>query len=174
MKIFILSVSFIISLTLHAQKKELSMDSTKGVYVNGVYLYLDQNGEPFSGILYARHPNGNMASRQNFSNGIGMGTWINYHENGMIKEKGTYDRNKVKGPIKKYNEEGQLIAEGTYDDWRVRVGQWIYYDHAGHIILTEDYGLKGDYRDVKEYYDTGQISENWYNDIMKRKEVYID
>ncbi len=174
MKTIILLLACILPCMLNAQKRELSMKKAKGEYVNGKYLYLDQEDQPFSGILYAKYPNGNFISRQNFENGLGNGTWTNYYENGNIKEVGTYDNNKVKGPIKKYNEQGAMIAEGTYDEWRVRVGQWTYYDSKGYIVRIEDYGKKGDYRDVEAYYNTGQISKMWYDDIMKRKEVFID
>ena len=55
-------------------QRELSMSETVGKNLNGVYTYF-ASGEkvPFTGILYAKFPNGNYQSRQTYLNGRGHG-----------------------------------------------------------------------------------------------------
>lgn len=146
---------------------ELSMSGASGRYVDGQWTYF-KNGEkePFTGVLYAQFPDGNYESRQEFENGIGEGTWINYWPNGNLKEAGTYQQNKVAGAIKKFYRSGILKSEGTYRDWRIRIGIWKYYDEEGNLLETVDHGKEGDFRDVEEYYKNGEISERWYRKII--------
>jgi len=159
---------------VHAQQNEitasaeLSMSQVNGSAKDGTYRYYKPGDtEPFTGVLYARYDNGNYKSRQEFVAGVGQGTWINYWENGNLKEAGTYNQNRVEGPIKKNYQSGVLKAEGTYREWRVRVGTWKYYDGEGKYLKTEDYGREGDYRDVLDYYKSGQISKERYEQIKQ-------
>ncbi len=122
-------------------EEEISMSQANASAKDGTYRYY-KNGEDkgFTGILYTKYDNGNYLTRQEYKDGLGEGTWINYWPNGNLKEVGTYQKNKVEGPIKKYNQNGNLIAKGHYKDWRIRVGLWTYYDDNGNLIKTEDYG----------------------------------
>lgn len=149
-------------------RQEISMGETEGKVVDGVYRYYKKGEKkPFTGILYATYPSGNMLSRQEFVNGIGQGTWINYYENGNFKEVGTYEQNRVEGAIKKYYENGQLKSEGTYREWRIRVGEWKYYNEKGELTKTINHGKKGDFRDVEYYYKNGDISKSFYEKLKK-------
>ncbi len=166
---FAISVSQEISAqaTTVSAEREITMSATTANSSSGAYRYYKEGEtEPFTGILFARYANGNYKSRQEFVDGIGQGTWINYWPNGNLKEAGSYNQNKVEGPISKYYENGQLKAKGNYKDWRIRIGEWEYYDESGQLILTEDYGSKGDFRDVLAYYKSGQISEERYLRII--------
>ncbi len=68
--------------------------------------------------------------------------------------------------IKKYYPSGKLQAAGTYRSWRIRVSEWTYYDENGQVVKTEDYGQKGDFRDVEDFYQRGEISKAWYEEVM--------
>ena len=150
-------------------QRELSMSETVGKNLNGVYTYF-ASGEkvPFTGILYAKFPNGNYRSRQTYVNGRGHGKWINYYENGNYKEIGYYNNNLVEGPIRKYHENGILKAEGRYKDWRIKVGQWKYFNQNGDLVATPDYGEKGSIEEVQAYFDRGDIPYSWYSDILRK------
>jgi len=155
------------SIGLNAQS-ELSMAEVEGQYIEGVYRYIQKGEkEPYTGYLYAKYDNGNFNSYQYFVEGIGQGTWYNYYENGNVKEEGTYKDNRVEGAIKKYYTNGKLKSEGTYREWRIRIGVWKYYNESGELLKTEDYGQKGDYRDVEEYYKNGEISDAFYQKLLK-------
>ncbi len=178
-KSFIFSSIFILTINVCAQKnipmsetvtkRELSMANSTGKITNGIFRYYAKGDDkPFTGVLFAKYPNGNYSSWQEYDNGIGQGKWINYYENGNYKEIGYYNENRVEGPIKKYHENGTLKAEGNYKDWRVRIGVWKYYDENGKFVSTIDYGKKGSIMEVQEYYDRGDISYNWYLDILSK------
>ncbi|WP_425392054.1 toxin-antitoxin system YwqK family antitoxin [Ekhidna sp.] len=179
-----LSVAFFIFIGLeaHSQNFPSEIDTSQyartmgeviGKRSEGMYRYFE-NGEsdPFEGVLYAKYENGNYKSWQEYSAGVGQGQWINFYENGNMEEWGTYIQNKVEGPIKKYHENGQLKAEGLYREWRVRVGKWKYYDTSGKFIKAEDYGKKGDLREVEAYYESGKISKSRYEFIVDSNQKY--
>lgn len=177
----LLSLIFIISITAfgYCQKKismseaeykrEVSMSNSVGKNIDGVYRYYAKGeNKPFTGVLFAKYPNGNYASWQQYKEGIGQGKWINYYENGNFKEVGYYNENRVEGPIKKYYKNGNLKAEGHYKDWRIRIGRWRYYDEHGNLKTTKDYGKKGTIEEVEQYYKRGDIPFSWYADILTK------
>ncbi len=148
-------------------KREVSMADVTGKRTEGAYRYYAQgDNKPFTGILFAKYPNGNYSSWQEYVDGLGQGKWINYYENGNYKEIGNYNNNLVEGPIKKYYENGNLKAEGKYKDWRIKIGKWKYFDQNGNYKSSIDYGDKGSIEEVQEYYDRGEIPYSWYSDIL--------
>ncbi len=158
-------------MTATQTQKELAMSETNGNSSSGQYRYYAKGEKsPYTGILFAKYPNGNYETWQTYIDGIGQGVWINYYENGQYKEVGHYEQNRVEGPIKKYHLNGQLKASGTYKDWRIRIGEWSYYDENGRLIRTDDYGEKGNFKEVEAYYQRGEISYSWYQQILARKE----
>jgi len=151
------------------KRREVSMDNVNGKTINGVYrYYAKEEKEPFTGILYSKHPNGNISSWQEYINGIGQGKWKNYYPNGNLKEVGYYEENLVQGPITKYYPNGKLKAEGNYKDWRIKVGVWQYYDQNENLKFTKDYGEQGSIEEVQEFYDRGEISYTWYYRILTK------
>ena len=158
-----------ISMSQTVTKREVSMSNATGKRTDGVYRYYAKGDDkPFTGILFAKYPNGNYSSWQEYVDGVGQGKWINYYENGNYKEMGYYNNNLVEGPIKKYHENGNLKAEGTYKDWRIKIGKWKYFDQNGFLESTQDFGEKGSIEEVKEYYERGEISYSWYSEILSK------
>ena len=171
----ILNVSFTgfaqktLSMAETVSKRELSMADATGKSSDGIYRYYAKgDNKPYTGVLYAKYPNGNYSSWQEYVDGIGQGKWINYYENGNYKEIGNYTNNLVEGSIKKYHENGNLKAEGNYKDWRIKVGKWHYFDQDGKHISVQDYGEKGSIEEVQEYYERGEISYQWYANILSK------
>ena len=150
-------------------RREVSMKDVNGQTVEGEYRYYAKGEtEPFTGILFSEHPNGNTSSWQEYVNGLGQGKWINYYENGNYKEIGHYEQNLVEGPITKFYMNGKIQAKGNYKDWRIKIGIWEYYNQDGQLKHTKDYGEKGSTEEVKEYYERGEISLSWYNSILTK------
>ncbi|WKV13244.1 toxin-antitoxin system YwqK family antitoxin [Marivirga harenae] len=151
-----------------AESRQLiSMANVTANSSDGIYRYYAKGAkEPFTGILFSKFENGNYDSYQEYVDGVGHGTWINYYENGNYKEIGNYQQNKVTGLIKKFHENGELASEGVYKDWRVRVGKWTFYNDQGQLLQSVDYGEKGSIVEVKEYYEKGEISYSWYSRIL--------
>jgi len=179
MKIQFLLLLFVLPLLISGQeirsmaevegRQSLSMSDVSGKRVNGQYLYYAKGeSSPYTGILYSKHPNGEIDSWQEYVNGVGQGKWINYYDNGNYKEIGRYEQNRVEGPIQKFYRTGQLKAEGTYKDWRVKVGEWNYYDSSGQLVRTVDYGTKGSLEEVEAYYQRGDIPYSWYAQIRSK------
>jgi len=121
-------------------QKMVSMSDTyqKPYKVGGVY-YKKNDTTPYTGVLYGKYENGKYLSIQEYKNGVGNGTWINYYSNGNLKEVGTYRDNRVEGPVKQYYENGKLKAEGTYAHWRKKVGLWKYYNKEGIFVRSATY-----------------------------------
>ncbi|WP_378178526.1 toxin-antitoxin system YwqK family antitoxin [Aquimarina sp. SS2-1] len=158
-----------ISMSQTVTKREVSMSDATGKRTDGIYKYYAKGDDkPFTGILFAKYPNGNYSSWQEYVKGVGQGKWINYYENGNYKEVGYYNNNLVEGPIKKYYENGIIKAEGNYKDWRIKIGTWKYYDLNGKLKSTIDYGIKGSIEEVQKYYERGEISYSWYSDILSK------
>ncbi|WP_445383068.1 toxin-antitoxin system YwqK family antitoxin [Robiginitalea sp. IMCC43444] len=156
-------------------RMEYSMADVDGKNNNGVYrYYLKGEDTPYTGILYGKHPNGQVSSWQEYVDGVGQGQWINYYDNGNYKEIGFYNQNRVEGPIRKFYEDGSLKAEGTYKDWRVKIGEWKYFNTDGSLKKTVDYGEKGSIEEVEEYYQRGDISYNWYASILRKNGFRLD
>jgi antitoxin component YwqK of YwqJK toxin-antitoxin module len=150
-------------------RESLSMNEVTANSSDGTYRYYAKGAkEPFTGILFSKFSNGQYDSYQQFVNGVGQGQWINYYENGNYKEIGTYEQNKVTGPIKKFHDNGELAAEGNYKDWRIRVGNWNFYNLEGKLIESTDYGEKGSIVEVQEYFDRGDIPYSWYSRIFSQ------
>lgn len=119
------------------QQRMVSMNETieKPYKVGSIY-YKSGESAPFTGVLFGKYSNGQYLSIQEYKNGIGNGTWINYYEDGTTKEIGTYVDNRVEGPIEMFYPNGVLKARGTYAHWRKKVSKWSYYDVNG--ILVEE------------------------------------
>jgi antitoxin component YwqK of YwqJK toxin-antitoxin module len=149
------------------QRQELSMSEVSGKTNKGVYRYYAIGASvPYTGILYAEYPNGQISSWQEYEDGVGQGQWINYYENGNYKEIGHYEQNSVEGGIQKFHSNGVLQAKGTYKDWRIKIGKWEYYDDKGSLLKTEDYGERGNIEEVQAYFKRGEISYSWYAKIL--------
>ena len=124
--------------TTNQEMVSMSATYQKPYTVGGVY-YKKQDTVPFTGVLYGKYANGNYLSIQEYKDGIGNGTWVNYYEDGSVKEVGTYRDNRVEGPIRQFHENGKLKAEGTYAHWRRKVGVWKFYDPQGKLLKTVTY-----------------------------------
>lgn len=123
------------------QKMVAMQDTYQKPYEVGTVYYEKNSQKPYTGVLYGTYANGNYLSIQEYKNGVGNGTWINYYENGVRKEVGTYINNLVEGPVTQYREDGSLKATGHYKHWRKKVGIWRYYDAKGNVREQIDYGL---------------------------------
>ncbi|MDF1699485.1 MAG: hypothetical protein P1U56_26770 [Saprospiraceae bacterium] len=178
-KLNVLLILFVLPVFVFAQnivamqdvegRREVSMNDVNGKTTNGEYKYYAKGEkDPFTGILFSKHPNGNTSSWQEYVDGLGQGKWINYYENGNYKEIGNYHQNLVQGSIKKYYPNGKIKAEGNYKDWRIKVGLWNYFDEDGNLKYSKNFGEQGSIEEVQEYYERGDISYSWYYNILTK------
>ncbi len=116
-----------------------SMQATQVKYEDGPKYYLKNADKPFTGFLYARYDNGQLASVQQFENGVGNGIWINYDPDGRKECQGTYINNRVEGPVTFYYEDGSIKSKGQYREWKRPIGLWIFYDRQGNEVSKIQY-----------------------------------
>jgi len=101
--------------------------------LGGIY-YEKGTTKPFTGILYGRYDNGQLLTLQEFKDGVGNGTWINYAPDGKKEIQGTYKDNRIEGPATIFYEDGSIKAKGQYRHWKRPIGLWTYYDRAGKVV----------------------------------------
>ncbi len=155
------------------EKKGLPFDQTTSKMVDGKRVFFKTgSSEPYTGVIYAKFPNGFYKTWREFDKGIGHGTYINFYKNGSPSEMGTYDDSKIEGPILKFHINGRIKEKGIYRNWRVKIGEWSYYDNNGKLIKKEDYGKEGDFSELEEYYKRGDIPPEFYQKILKENEFY--
>lgn len=114
-------------------------ETTTKPYKLGSVYYERGSDTPYTGILYGRFDNGNLLTMQEFVNGIGSGSWIDFDPEGRMVRKGTYSDNKVEGPVTEYYQNGKIKSVGQYLHWKNPIGEWIYYDEEGEVVLRITY-----------------------------------
>jgi len=146
MKKLLILITFLIPLiTIQAQietkpQKIISMSDTyQKAYKMGSIYYEKGSNKPFSGILYGKYDNGNFMTMQEYVNGIGNGTWIDFDPLGRKVCEGTYKDNRVEGPVTFYYEDGSVKSKGQYLHWKQPIGLWTYYDEKGNKVSTINY-----------------------------------
>ncbi len=111
----------------------------RGNTPNGSPYYQRGSNEPYTGILYGRYDNGELMTMQEYVDGIGNGTWIQFNPDGSKLEQGTYINNRVEGPVTQYYEDGSIKAKGQYRHWKQPIGPWTYYDREGKVVHRMTY-----------------------------------
>ena len=149
MKNIIYTSLFLITLNSCSQNKETDTINLKMIPMTATvqkkdnqsnYRYYERGSkEPYTGILYGKYDNGNFLTQQDFIDGVGNGYWIDFDPEGNMKCKGTYRNNKIEGPVTFYYEDGSLQSTGQYLHWKKPIGEWIYYDKKGNVVLTMNY-----------------------------------
>ena len=105
----------------------------------GSRYYLRGADTAFTGILYGRYDNGELMTIQEYEDGLGNGSWVQFNPDGTKSEQGTYRSNRVEGPVVRYYEDGSVKARGQYLHWKRPIGDWTYYDRQGRVVHTQRY-----------------------------------
>ncbi|RZS99466.1 toxin-antitoxin system YwqK family antitoxin [Aquimarina brevivitae] len=111
----------------------------KAAPVYGNQYFENGKKKPYTGILYGKYDNGQLMTLQEYTDGIGNGTWVQFNPDGTKQEQGTYKENRVEGPVTQYWEDGSVKAKGYYRHWKQPIGKWTYYDRKGNIVHTMTY-----------------------------------
>ena len=105
------------------------------------------------------HPNGTIASRATYENGVRVGVYTEFDEDGEIAFGALYENGlkigegitnaegKRKGQWRQFYEDGALKSEGAFTDGK-REGSWKFYAETGQLVQ------EGTYRD-------GEFHGNW-------------
>src|SRR6056300_1395984 len=107
-----LSLVLLIAL-LTACAKEV--EQSQLVYRRGI-CYEINSTTPFTGTGTEHHENGQLKSKETYSDGKLDGVSEFYYENGHLEGLKTYKHNKLNGVVEAYNKHGRLLYKGTYND----------------------------------------------------------
>ena len=101
---------------------------------NGNWLY---QGRPFTGVAYTLTPDGNVASEQEFRDGLRWGPSWERYRSGQMYHQAAFVRDVWHGRVREWYEDGRLAEDGEYE---YGIALWQKkWDAAGR--LTEEYRL---------------------------------
>ncbi len=78
--------------------------------------YLKGSDTPYSGKVYALHPNGQKLSEVNYKDGKMDGLQLSWHENGQKAVEGNFKDGKLDGPSVMWHKNGQKKGEANFKD----------------------------------------------------------
>jgi len=125
--------------------------------------YLDMDCKKPNGSFTYYHPNGQLSTKGNYSNGEKVGEWHSYHQNGMMEDSGFYKNGKIEGiflswyhtgDIKDSTQidaagnrvsvgwfiNGSVSFAGKINNYTSKVGKWQYYHNNGQKSAEIVYG----------------------------------
>ena len=107
-----------------------TVDASK--IVERVDLIYEVNSEtPFTGVVVAKHENGQKRLEATYKDGKPGGLSTSWHENGQKKAEGTFKNGKLEGLWTEWHKNGQKKAEGTFKDGKkVSETKW---DEEGNV-----------------------------------------
>jgi uncharacterized protein (TIGR02145 family) len=146
------------------------------------------SGNPFTGILYSEHTNGQIRVEIRVKKGIPNGVFETYYDDGQLRLKGTYKDGELDGLREEYHENGQLFERRTYKDGIPNGVFETYYDDGqlwekrtykdGKLDgLWESYHNNGQLKEKRTFKDgelDGQMEEYYNNGQLKEKRTYKD
>lgn len=95
------------------------------------------DGEPFTGTIIDRHPNGQLRLRRGSLNGKAHGVWIEWHENGQVRFYGEWNSGLGDGPFLYFWENGEIRERATAvkDIWEGVSEGWTELGEKRHETL---------------------------------------
>lgn len=95
------------------------------------------NSGKLDGERFVYYPNGQIAEKQIYKNGLlnGISQW--YSENNVLLKEFVYENGLLHGLSKIYNPKGELVVEGKYKQDK-KNGIWNYYEN-GKLVEEKDF-----------------------------------
>ena len=95
-----------------------AVDASKIVERGGL-IYEVNSETPFTGVVVAKHENGQKRLEVTYKDGKLEGLSLWWHENGQKKSEATYKDGKLEGLVTEWYENGQKETEATYKDGKL-------------------------------------------------------
>ena len=92
-----------------------TVDASKLVPKDGL-MYEGDSETPFTGVVVAKHENGQKASETTFKDGKPEGLATMWHKNGQKRSETTFKDGKPEGPTTMWYDNGQKWEEANYKD----------------------------------------------------------
>ena len=108
-------IASLFATTVFSQNVELSKLTSKWVEQGReeIEIFCLDN-KPYSGKVYAKHPNGKIGLIGEFANGQKEGTWTYWYSTGEKKRESVYQKGKKEGTTYYWHPNGQMAKEITY------------------------------------------------------------
>lgn len=114
-KLLLAAVISLISLISFSQNVEISKLTTQWITLGNEDVEISfYEGKPYTGKVFAKHPNGNLGLVGEYQNGKKIGTWTYWYSTGEKKRESTYQENKKEGTTYYWHPNGQVAKEITY------------------------------------------------------------
>ena len=91
--------------------------------------YLKDSETPYSGKVYALHPNGQKKKEGNFKEGKTDGLLVRWHKNGQKETEGNYKDGKADGLFVEWYENGQKLMKGNFKDGKFEGLQMAWHEN---------------------------------------------
>ena len=95
-----------------------TVDASKLVPKDGL-MYEGDSETPFTGVVVAKHENGQKASETTFKDGKPEGLATMWHKNGQKRSETTFKDGKPEGPYTSWHKNGQKQSEATFKDGKL-------------------------------------------------------
>lgn len=92
--------------------------------------YLDENGQPFTGIHMEHFPSGELKATYSIEKGELNGEVVYFHSNGQVEERGNYWNGSKDGLWEQWNSTGVKTGEAQYHKGQ-KDGVWTVWDDNG-------------------------------------------
>ncbi len=117
-KLNYLSFLLILSLLIGCSQPRVKLNNLEDRLNNYIqYGQLIQiEGEPFSGIAFDEHENGDLHIELSIKKGKPDGPYKSFHLYGQLAGKVTFKNGELDGPFEKYAADGRLLRKGIYQN----------------------------------------------------------
>jgi len=97
-------------------------------------VYLKGSDTPYTGKVFALHPNGQKAEEANIKDGKPDGLAVGWYEDGQKKGEGNWKDGKKDGLFVEWHENGQKKLEGNYKDNKGIKGSSKFWNNKGEPV----------------------------------------
>lgn len=92
-------------------------------------------GEPFSGVIYSMHPNGQLESESLYVEGLPDGLQQEWYANGQLEKRAIAIRGKGSSSSQYWYPDGKPKSyRRDIDQWPVEIKEW---DEQGRLVIDE-------------------------------------
>jgi antitoxin component YwqK of YwqJK toxin-antitoxin module len=99
---------------------------------NSEGIYLDDNGNPYTGSYIEYYPSGAKKDEIHLRNGLKEGICLLFFDDGQLNEIRSYKQGKMHGTWITYNQKGTKIGEANYSQ-NLKNGKWYIWDENGTL-----------------------------------------
>jgi uncharacterized protein len=128
-------------------------------------------GEPFTGICYEVHDNGNLKEEIEMVNGLKHGDGKLFYENGQLNIDRNFKDDQQHGKFIKYYEDGKLQVESEWDNGEQRGIQKSYSEDGSMNTLDYEEEYRKEHR-IRDFKDSNIKENSVKSEFLKRVRLF--